>query len=66
MSAIQKLHIFFSSKEKDHTRQTTAAPCGSYSIDIQANDDWTITGKYRDNGLYALELKRIPQVEAKE
>lgn len=66
MSTIQKLYISFSSKEKDHTRQTAAAPRESYSVGIQASDEWIITGKYRDNGLYALELKRVPKVETKE
>lgn len=66
MSAIQKLHISFPIKEEEHDHQTTITPSELYRIDIQADEEWIVTGKYRDNNLCALELKRVSQIETKE
>jgi len=36
------------------------SPREEFSINIQPNEDWTITGDYLNNVLRAITLKRIP------
>jgi hypothetical protein len=66
MSTVQNIHIFFANSQEEPATQAAEETCTSYSIDVRAGEDWIVTGKYRDNSLCALELKRISQTEAKE
>ena len=45
---------------------TTAPPqTGDYTINIQASEEWVITGKYRDNILCTLTLNKQPNRKAR-
>lgn len=66
MSMIRNIHISFPRREEEPVQQDVAAASGSYSVDIQASEEWIVSGKYRDNSLCALELKRVLQTETKE
>jgi hypothetical protein len=66
MSDLRNIQISFTSTKEKTVEQTSAATRGSYSIDIQAGEEWVVTGKYCDNSLCALELKRIPRTGAED
>ena len=60
MSVIRNIRVSIPKIENstNQFRRTATAPIGDCSINIRANQDWIVTGEYRNNTLCAIRLQR--------
>jgi hypothetical protein len=65
MSSLHQIDVQLVHGSDSPLEIATAPPqTGDYTINIQASEEWVITGKYRDNMLCALTLNRQTHPES--
>lgn len=63
MSTLENINISFPNIKEEPLVETSSS---SYHVKIQITDDLIVTGKYNDNRLCVLELKRVLPIEMED
>jgi hypothetical protein len=66
MSSIRNINVLFNQRCKKSSQHALASPSNTYNINIYATEDWLVIGRYQNDVLHSLEIKRTLKSQEKD